>query len=117
MGELLQRLSQALVATVEAAGGSVVRVEGRDRLPATGLVWSADGVIVTAHHTLEREAGRVGLPEGGTAPARVVGRDPGVGQAGQKTAADRQRTPARAPPPNQSEGARWCWRSAGPASG
>jgi S1-C subfamily serine protease len=66
------------VETVEAAGLSVVRVEGRDRLPATGLVWSADGVVVTAHHVLERDAVRVGLPGGGTAPARLVGRDPGV---------------------------------------
>jgi S1-C subfamily serine protease len=78
MSGLLPQLSQALAATAEAAGASVVRVEGRDRLPATGLVWSADGLIVAAQHTLERDAVRVGLPDGGTAPARVAGRDPGV---------------------------------------
>ncbi|MBL8056762.1 MAG: serine protease [Anaerolineales bacterium] len=78
MSPLLQQLSEALAETVETAGASVARVEGRDRLPATGLVWSADGVIVAAQHTLERPEVRVGLPDGRAVPARVVGRDPGV---------------------------------------
>lgn len=78
MSELLAQFSQALVETVAAAGRSVVRVEGRERLPGSGVVWSADGLIVTAAHVLERDAVRVGLPEGGTVAARVVGRDAGV---------------------------------------
>jgi S1-C subfamily serine protease len=55
MSELLTNLSDALAATVERAGSSVVRVEGRQRLPASGIVWSSDGVIVTAHHILEQD--------------------------------------------------------------
>jgi S1-C subfamily serine protease len=77
MSELLTNLSDALAATVERASSSVVRVEGRQRLPASGIVWSADGIIVTAHHILEQDDNiRVGLPDGQTLPATLVGRDP-----------------------------------------
>jgi S1-C subfamily serine protease len=77
MGEFLSDLSQALAGTVAAAGQGVVRVEGRRRLPASGIVWPVDGVIVTAHHVLRRDEGlRLGLADGGTVQASVVGRDP-----------------------------------------
>ncbi|MCC7352645.1 MAG: trypsin-like peptidase domain-containing protein [Anaerolineae bacterium] len=75
--ELLANLSNALAETVETAGPSVVRVEARRRLPSSGIVWSADGVIVTAHHGVEREDNiEVGLADGTTAAATLVGRDP-----------------------------------------
>jgi S1-C subfamily serine protease len=77
MANVLQSLSDDLVAAVETAGQSVVRVEGRRRMPATGIVWSADGVIVTAHHVVTRdEELSVGLPGGDSVPATLVGRDP-----------------------------------------
>ena len=77
MSEALMNLSDGLADAVTCAEASIVRVEGRHRLPATGIVWSADGVIVTAHHVLERdEEIGVGLPDGGTAIATLVGRDP-----------------------------------------
>lgn len=77
MTEVLQSLSDALAATVEKAGLAVVRVEARRRLPASGIVWSAGGTIVTAHHVVRRdEKIRVGLPTGDSAPATLVGRDP-----------------------------------------
>jgi S1-C subfamily serine protease len=76
MSELLANLSDALAATVERTGSSVVRVEGRQRLPASGIVWSSDGIIVTAHHILEQDDNiKVGLPDGRTVPATLVGRD------------------------------------------
>ncbi len=76
MTEVLTNLSNALADVVAAAGASVVRVEGRRRLPATGVVWSADGVIVTASHVVEHEDNiEVGLPDGEAASARLVGRD------------------------------------------
>ena len=79
MTELLTTLSQALVNTVEMAGPGVVRVEARNRLPASGIVWSDDGVIVTANHVVERDGDiRVGLPDRQTASAQLVGRDPGT---------------------------------------
>jgi S1-C subfamily serine protease len=55
MTKILQNLSDSLARTVEIAGPGVVKVDARRRLPASGIVWSADGVIVTAHHVVQRE--------------------------------------------------------------
>jgi S1-C subfamily serine protease len=77
MSEFLQNLSNSLAATVERAGTALVRVEARRRLPASGIVWSADGIIVTAHHVVQRDEGiQIGLPDGEAVPATLVGRDP-----------------------------------------
>ncbi len=77
MTEVLKNLSEALGQTVETAGASVVQVDARRRLPASGIVWSADGVIVTAHHVVQRDENiTVGLPNGESAAAKLVGRDP-----------------------------------------
>src|SRR5512147_2104161 len=77
MSEVLQSLSNALASTVESVGASVVRVEGRRRLPATGIVWSAGGLIVTAHHVVEQDENiGIGLVDGRTVTATLVGRDP-----------------------------------------
>lgn len=77
MTDTLQNLSNALAQTVASASPSIVRVEGRRRLAASGIVWSADGLIVTAHHTVQKEEGlQVGLPDGQTVAAVLVGRDP-----------------------------------------
>jgi S1-C subfamily serine protease len=76
MTTVLQQVSNDLAATVEAVSPSLVRVEARRRLPASGMVWSSDGVIVTAHHSIEQdEAVRVGLPGGQTVTATLIGRD------------------------------------------
>ncbi len=75
-GGVLQALSQASAAVVEAAGRSLVRVEGRHRLAASGVVWSADGLIVTSNHVVERDDNlQVGLPDGSSVAATLVGRD------------------------------------------
>ncbi len=75
--DLLTPRSGQLTALTAEAGAHVVRVDGRRRFPASGVVWSADGVVVTTHHTLERDEGvEVGLPSGETVPAEVLGRDP-----------------------------------------
>jgi S1-C subfamily serine protease len=72
-----EALSSELTQTVERLAPSVVRVEGRRRHAASGVVWSADGVIVSAHHALERdEEIEVGLPGGEAAGGEVIGRDP-----------------------------------------
>ncbi len=77
MTEVLSQLSDALAAAVESAGASVVRVEGRRRIPASGVVWSADGVIVTAHHVVEQDDDiGIGLPDGREVTATLIGRDP-----------------------------------------
>jgi S1-C subfamily serine protease len=77
MAEVLRNLSDDLATTVEAAGPGVVRVAARRRLPASGIVWSADGIIVTAHHVAERDENiEIGLADGQTVSATLVGRDP-----------------------------------------
>lgn len=77
MTNVLQTLSQDLAELVEQASASIVRVDARRRLPASGVIWSADGVIVTSHHVVERDDNiQIGLPDGSTAAATVIGRDP-----------------------------------------
>ncbi|MBK7919494.1 MAG: trypsin-like peptidase domain-containing protein [Chloroflexi bacterium] len=82
MANVLAELSDTLANTVAAAGASVVRVEGRRRIPATGIVWSADGLIVTAHHVVAQDENiQVGLPDGSVVAATLVGRDPSTDTA------------------------------------
>jgi len=77
MSEALVTISEEMANVVERAAASLVRVEGRRRMPASGIVWSADGVIVTAHHVVTRDENvRVGLPGGERVAAAVAGRDP-----------------------------------------
>src|SRR5438094_813593 len=62
---------------VEAASQWIVGVDGRRRLPATGIVW-ANGVVVTADHVLERDEDLgIILPDGTRVEATSAGRDPG----------------------------------------
>ncbi len=75
--EAIANLSDTLAGIVDKVGPSVVRVEARHRLPASGTVWSADGVIVTADHAVERDEHiRIGLANGDTVSASLAGRDP-----------------------------------------
>lgn len=77
MAAVLKSMSDELAGVVESAGADVVRVEGRRRLPASGIRWSSGGVIVTAHHVVERdERLRVGAGDEDGQPAELVGRDP-----------------------------------------
>lgn len=77
MSEVLQHVSTALATMVEAASAGVVRVEARRRLAATGIVWSPDGTVITAHHVVEQDDSiSLGLPDGQTVAATLVGRDP-----------------------------------------
>lgn len=79
MGNAAQDLSNALAQIVEKVGPSVVRVEdGRGR-PSTGVVWEstdAGTLIVTASHSQDREDSlEVGLHDGSTVKATLVGFD------------------------------------------
>ncbi len=76
MADTLQQLSDAMAGVVESTANSIVRVSARRRLPATGIVW-ADNLIVTAHHVVEFEDDiTIGLADGTTIKAELVGRDP-----------------------------------------
>ncbi len=75
----LQQHSDGLAAAVERAAGWTVMVGARRRIAASGLMWSADGLVVTADHVIEDEDGIVvGLPDGNEVQATLVGRDPGA---------------------------------------
>ncbi|MEX1104415.1 MAG: trypsin-like peptidase domain-containing protein [Dehalococcoidia bacterium] len=75
---VLTELSDALANAVAKAGASTVMVNARRRIPASGVVWSNDGIIVTSDHVVEREDDiSIGLADGSTVKAQLVGRDPG----------------------------------------
>jgi S1-C subfamily serine protease len=62
---------------VEKAGAATVLVDGRRRMPASGIAFATD-LVLTADHVIEREEDiPVGLPDGSQLAARLAGRDPG----------------------------------------
>ncbi len=72
----LTELSTMIEDAVELGGMSTVTVYGRRRLPASGIMWSSEGAIVTANHVVERDDDvRIGLPSGDQVPVTVQGRD------------------------------------------
>jgi S1-C subfamily serine protease len=76
MTNAFQELSNGIAEIIEAVSPAVVRVEGRRRFASSGVVWSGEGLIITAHHTVERDEDiQVGLIDGRVLPATVIGRD------------------------------------------
>lgn len=74
---IVVEFSDSLADAVARADQSIVGVSARRRLGATGLIWSADGLIVTADHVIQRvEEINVTLPDGRNIAARLIGRDP-----------------------------------------
>ena len=74
---ILTNLSEELAAITQSAGQSVVSVERHRNVPASGIVWSTDGLIVTAHHALRDDEGiHVRLSDTKPVDASLVGRDP-----------------------------------------
>ncbi len=85
MSNVLTELSAALATAVSQADSGIVRVEGRRRFGATGIVWG-EGLILTANHVVSRDDGlKLGLPNGEQASASLVGRDPSTDLALLKT--------------------------------
>ena len=99
MSQSLQDFSNGLVEAVSNVGASVVQVDGRRRGSASGIIWSADGLIVTANHALHRDDSLgVGLADGQTIEATLIGRDPSTDLALLKVAATGLKTAEIAPP-------------------
>ena len=75
--DLLTSLSDALAGAVDHTAQSIVRLEARERRSqGTGVIWTEDGVIVTADHVLERGNDvTVILPDGRPMRPTVIGRD------------------------------------------
>jgi S1-C subfamily serine protease len=73
---VLQNLSDDLAAAVTKVSPSLVAIHARRRIPSSGILWRPD-VIVTNHHTLQREEGiTVTLDDGSRVSASLAGRDP-----------------------------------------
>jgi S1-C subfamily serine protease len=73
----LQQLSKNLAEVVQMAGASVVVVDARKRITASGTVVSADAVL-TASHVVEREENiQVLQADGNKIAAKFAGRDSG----------------------------------------
>ena len=74
---LLADFSSQMVKAVEKAGESTILVNGRRRIPASGIAYAPD-LILTADHVVERDEDvSVMLADGNTVAATVAGRDPG----------------------------------------
>jgi S1-C subfamily serine protease len=77
-GDTLLAFSNDLAGAVERVGRSVVAINARRRIPASGVHWRS-GVIVAANHTVRRDDDiTVTLPDGTTVPATLAGRDSGT---------------------------------------
>ena len=73
----LTALSDGMLQAVTKAGESTVLVNGRHRMPASGIAYAQD-LILTADHVVEREEDiSVLLSDGSEIAAKVAGRDPG----------------------------------------
>ncbi len=73
--ENLQAYSDELAAVVAKVSQSVVRVEARQRVAGTGVVWTSEGAIVTADHVVERDENIRVVFNGSTFEAELAGRD------------------------------------------
>lgn len=74
--ENLQAFSDELAAMVAQVTRSVVRVQARERIAGTGVVWTTEGAIVTADHVVERDENITVVVDGSTYDAELAGRDP-----------------------------------------
>jgi len=74
--ELLDAYSRAVIGTVDAVAPAVAHVKVRDG-SGSGVVFTPDGFVLTNNHVIERGGAiTVTLPDGRSARADLVGRDP-----------------------------------------
>src|SRR4029079_5134503 len=79
-GPMLTELSNQFADAVAAAAPSVVQVQGRRR-PASGLVYSASGVVTTMRAGRRQDGVRVRTHAGDTLEATLAGWDPATSLA------------------------------------
>lgn len=91
----LQAYSDELAAVVAQVARSVARVQARQRIAGTGVVWNTDGAIVTADHVVEREENIRVVLDGATYEAELAGRDPTTDLAVLRIKPDRPLQPAQ----------------------
>ncbi len=71
----LQEFSDQLAALIENASKFVVRVDARQRIAGTGIIWANDAIL-TADHVIEREDEIQVSLNGTSFSAEIAGRDP-----------------------------------------
>jgi len=70
-------LSSAMADAVEHAGNATVMVSARQRMPASGVLYTPS-LVLTADHVVEMDDEiKIGLPNGEEITATLAGRDPG----------------------------------------
>ena len=73
---VLRLLSNQMADAVERVSTALVLVNGRQRQPASGVVYASD-LVLTADHVLEREEDlTIQTHDGNTLPVQFIGRDP-----------------------------------------
>jgi S1-C subfamily serine protease len=77
MAHLTLDISNAFADAAEKAGQSILLVDARKRMPASGIAFTPE-LVLTANHVVERDENlRVILPDGTSMDASLAGRDPG----------------------------------------
>jgi len=72
---LLQQLNDELSKIAEEARRSLVSISNGRRGAGAGTIWHPDGLILTNAHVVQLHSPKVTLPDGRTAPARVLAHD------------------------------------------
>ena len=75
MSSLLQQLNDELSKIAEEARRSLVSISNGRRGAGAGTIWHPDGLILTNAHVVQLHSPKVTLPDGRTAPARVLAHD------------------------------------------
>ncbi len=75
MSNLLQQLNHELSTVAKEARRSLVSISNGRRGAGAGTIWHSDGLILTNAHVVQLRSPKVTLPDGQTAPARVLAHD------------------------------------------
>jgi S1-C subfamily serine protease len=73
----METFSNAIIGIVDQLSPSIVRVDARRGYALSGLAWSED-LIVTTNRAVENDSIHIGLEDGSSTEASLIGRDPRV---------------------------------------
>jgi serine protease Do len=90
----MTELDRQLDALVRALRASTVRVHDGRRGSGSGVVWNAEGLVITNAHVARGTTATVELPDGRSARAPVVHRNPALDLAAIRIPADAGLVPA-----------------------
>jgi serine protease Do len=75
VSDLLHQLNDELSGVADKARRSLVSISNGRRGAGAGTIWHSDGLILTNAHVVQLRSPKVTLPDGRTAPARVLAHD------------------------------------------